>query len=58
MPRKGTEMKYIQKKMISLFLDLKDKETCQRHDILLTPHNLLCGVGNDRPCLRAVGTQE
>ena len=56
MPRKGAEMKYIQKKMISRFLDLKDKEACQRHDILLTPHNLLCGVDNGSSCLRAEST--
>ena len=41
---------------IFLFFDLKGKEACQRHDILLTPHNLLCGVENDKDCLRAEGT--
>jgi len=56
--------------MIYRFFDLKNKETCQRHDILLTPHNLLCGVDNDQilsacikhatdtPMLRTYGTQE
>jgi len=42
--------------MASCFFDLKDKESCQRHDILLTPHNLLCGVENDKYCLRAEST--
>ncbi len=42
--------------MVSRFFDLKNKETCQRHDILLTPHNKLCGVENDRYCLRAEST--
>jgi hypothetical protein len=30
-----------------LFFDMKDKESCQRHAILLTPHNLLCGEENE-----------
>ena len=40
----------------SRFFDLKVKESCLWHDILLTPHNLLCGVDNDINCLRAEGT--
>ena len=42
--------------MLFRFFDLKDRESCQRHDILLTSHNLLCGVKNDKDCLRAEGT--
>jgi hypothetical protein len=42
--------------IISQLFNLKDKEACQRHDILLTPHNSLCGVENDSPRMRAEST--
>ena len=40
--------------MIYRFFDLKDKEACQRHDILLTPHKCVstqCGVLAERSAI-------